>query len=153
MAFECAAAAQPRPRIRWFRLAPPQGGRLGGRQPLTSAGSQRSAEFRLSGEQPVVGAAPFGSGTNNEQQLANSRFWLDESQLRSILLQTSSLPSLSDSFQRLEIVGHQGESLSIYALSWPSAATDQMKLANKRHLIPLLTNHGQNRRTEASGRK
>lgn len=68
VALECGAAAQPQPRIRWFRLAPSGGG--------SGSGPGRGRQQALS------------SPTDYRvEPQAGDRWRLDESQLRSALIQ------------------------------------------------------------------
>lgn len=83
VAFECNAAGQPRPRVRWYRLGSPGGAKMhNGRLPATTP-------TKLSG-------SPAGA-THVDQ------FKLDEAQIRSALLQMDSPSALGDSFHRIEL--------------------------------------------------
>lgn len=91
--FECNAAAQPRPRIRWFRLVP-----TGGAAGVTTLGT--AATIRA------------GSNTRQQQQsrhqligphqsAAASSVKFDETQLRSILLRHQQAQQVGDELESM----------------------------------------------------
>lgn len=79
VAFECNAAAQPRPRVRWYRLWPlaTGGGGVGG-----SANGKQA----FGGLSATSLSSPYGHNNNNHHHHDHSTR-LDESQIRLSLLQ------------------------------------------------------------------
>lgn len=84
VAFECGAAAQPSPRIRWFRVSPS----------ITTSSSNQNKYHN-----------------NNNQRITSSNKQLlrmDEAQIKSTLNQLDAHPQTGDSFQRLELISNKG---------------------------------------------
>lgn len=119
VSFECNAAAQPQPRIRWFKLGSPlnQGIMETGKIGLTQAGRPNS---RLQGEYPGGGQVIPGLLINSNHQRSEAKgdklngnhhfAKLDEAQIRSSLLQMDSIPNLSELLNRFEITSSSSQS-------------------------------------------
>lgn len=106
VSFECNAAAQPQPRIRWFRIGPPasQGVEIG----KTAAGRLE----RLHGEYgSQIPALMVQHNESKGGKLSRSYFSkLDEAQIRSSLLQMDAIPNLGELTNRFEITSSSSQS-------------------------------------------
>lgn len=129
VSFECNAAGQPRPRVRWYRLAP-AGGAFKQQQKLAQTGAgaaamrsliqHQAAALTTNNEQLTIGLHNNNNlhnlRSNNNHHHHHQLLQLDESQIRSALLQLDANPALGDSIHRVELTaagaGAGGELLS-----------------------------------------
>lgn len=120
--FECAAAAQPQPRIRWFKLVAARGAPSGGRHRNMQQQQQQQQQLNaLVDGAPRTAAASFhhqssgwpssSSSSSSSGSASNNQQRIEESQLKAYLLQLDSAAASSSelasaqafSFQRIEI--------------------------------------------------